>query len=215
MRVARFAEQRERAARVLAIVGIIFLDALHSAAQVPMPPFLSPVPPPVALNVPQIAQTTPVWCWLAVAEMAIRYRNLGGGLSQCQMLEVGYTLPSGSCCATPTACMRTGGLQEIQAVIGRFGRRLSVLGPTPSPTEVYSFLRQGHPVIAALQNTPFSGHVVLIRGMRIATVPIVTPFGMQTQTIPVLLVNDPMSHFVSEVSYAAMLGYWSAAIVVL
>lgn len=80
-------------------------------------------PPPVLLNVPQVRQTTPVWCWLAVAEMAVRYRHLGRGLSQCQM------------------------------------------GPPP--------------------------------------------------LVPLVVVNDPMAHFPSEVPYHVLRSAWSAAIVVL
>jgi hypothetical protein len=114
--------------------------------------------------------------------------------------------PSGICCNNPAACLATGSLQQIQALIHHFGGHASQIAPPTDPMTLYHTLRLGKPIIMAVQSTPFSGHVVVVRGM--AWVP--TPAGIQ----PVLFVNDPLSYFSAPIPYQNFIGYWRAAIVV-
>jgi hypothetical protein len=157
-----------------------------------------------------IQQQTPVWCWLACAEMVVRWKNSGAGPRQCELASAANNGPSPVCCYPQNpmvmqACMRTGGLPEIQALIGFFGHSASAITPPGSPIDLYQALAQRKAVIAALMSTPFSGHVVVIRGMD-PNAP--TPGG-------VIFVNDPMSQFTQPVPFTLFLQqHWNAAIVV-
>ena len=84
---------------------------------------------PVDLGIPNVPQETDVWCWAAVAEQIIRWRNLGGGYSQCELVSIadGFTGPY--CCNPPAAsgdprCHRTGNLAGDCGSDNLFRRRV-------------------------------------------------------------------------------------------
>jgi hypothetical protein len=165
------------------------------------------VPPPVDLGIQNIPQETPVWCWAAVAQQIIfASRGPNGTPPQCGLVAIASNAPPQYCCQQPTPCMRTGHLQEIQGLILHFGGRLSSLAPPADPMTVYQTLASRRPIIMAVQSSPYSGHVVVIRGMAWVS----TPMGIQ----PVLYVNDPMGFFTQPVPFINILPYWRAAIVV-
>lgn len=173
-------------------------------------PMMRPPAAPIALPVPTITQRTLVWCWLAVAEMVIRYRNQGRGLEQCQMMSIGHGMPPQACCADARPCARPGQLDEIQRLIAHFGGRFNQLSPPQDPMSVYQHLRRGTPIIASINSGMGMGHVVVIRGMRF--VPQRTRMGVQW--MPMLLINDPMSMIPGEVPYRQFLRQWRASILV-
>lgn len=163
------------------------------------------IPPPVDLGIQNIPQQTPVWCWAAVAQQII-YRLQGAAPPQCELVAAAFNTAPQYCCQAPTPCMTTGSLQQIQALIAYYGGRWSSTAPPANPMVVYQTLASGRAIIMAVQSSPYSGHVVVIRGM--AWVP--TPMGLQ----PVLYVNDPMSYFTQPIPFANLAQYWNAAIVV-
>lgn len=183
---------------VLMIVTAVLLSSSHASAQIPQP---------VDLGIQNISQQTPVWCWAAVAQQIIyRLRGPGATPQQCQLVAAAFNAAPQYCCQVPTPCMTTGSLQQIQGLIAFFGGHWSSISPPANPMAVYQTLASGRAIIMAVQSSPYSGHVVVIRGM--AWVP--TPLGVQ----PVLYVNDPMGYFSQPVPFANLAQYWSAAIVV-
>jgi hypothetical protein len=162
----------------------------------------------VDLGIVNIQQGTPVWCWAAVAEQVIRWKNHGPGPSQCQLVSMANGFPPQTCCAPPNAmvaqaCLRTGWLQEIQALIAHFGGSHSAIAPPAHPAVLFQTLQAGRAVILGVQTTPYSGHVVVLRGM------IAGPD-------PLLIINDPMrwSGFSQPVPMSQLMSFWNSAIVV-
>jgi hypothetical protein len=165
------------------------------------------LPPPIDLGIQNIPQQTPVWCWAAVAQQIIfALRGASGTPDQCGLVAIASRVPPAACCQSPASCMRTGQLVEIQGLILHFGGHYSAITPPASPMAVYQTLASGRAIIMAVQSSPYSGHVVVIRGM--AWVP--APMGVQ----PVLYINDPMGYFTQPVPFMNILPYWRAAIVV-
>ena len=165
------------------------------------------IPPPVDLGIQNIPQQTQVWCWAAVAQQIIAAaQGFQNTPQQCAMVAIANNVAPQYCCNMPQACMTTGSLQQIQALILNFGGHVSSIAPPADPMTIYNTLAAGHPIIMAVQTTPFAGHVVVLRGMQ--WVP--TQFGVQ----PVLLVNDPMGFFSQPIPFINLAQYWQAAIVV-
>lgn len=179
-------------------VMVVILFATHARAQ---------VPPTIDLGIQNISQETQVWCWAAVAQQVILSLNGPGATPpQCALVGTAFNLPPQYCCQAPTPCMTTGNLQQIQGLIAFFGGHWSSIAPPAHPMTIYNTLASGRAIIMAVQSSPFSGHVVIIRGM--AWVP--TQMGLQ----PVLYINDPMAFFTQPVPYQNIASYWQAAIVV-
>ncbi|MFH1047796.1 MAG: papain-like cysteine protease family protein [Patescibacteria group bacterium] len=173
------------------------------------------VPNPVNLNVPLVRQETPVWCWLAVSEMIIRYRNLGMSMRQCEMLEIGYGLPGGTCCGDPMRCQRTGyGMQEVQLVLAQFGGVVAMHTPPLNPIQLYGALQSGHPVIVQIRSGQTSSHVIVIRGMRFEPQMMMTPYGPQMGVQPMLLVNDPLGFMPAEVPFEQLVRIWMDSLII-
>ena len=161
----------------------------------------------IDLGIQNIPQQTPVWCWAAVAQQIINHIN--GPLNtpqQCQLVAAAFNAAPQYCCQYPTPCMTTGSLQQIQGLIGYYGGHWSSISPPANAMAVYQTLASGRAIIMAVQSSPHSGHVIVIRGMD--WVP--TPMGPQ----PVLYVNDPMAYFTQPIPFANIIQYWKAAIVV-
>jgi Papain-like cysteine protease AvrRpt2 len=187
------------------IGGLVLLEVVamdRASAQVGLPPV-------VDLGIINIPQQEPEWCWLAVSEQIIRWKRGGQSPLQCQMASLADNFPPGVCCLPPNPaiaqiCGRGGALPEIQALIARFGATFSQITPPTDPMTLYQILRAGHPVIVALQETPYAGHVVVVRGMD------------WLAGGPVLFVNDPMSYFTQPVPFQSLVFlHWDAGIIVL
>ena len=164
--------------------------------------------PPIDLGIRNIRQETPVWCWAAVAEQIIRWRNRGRGPSQAELVSIANGFPPEACLQPPNnfvyqACLRTGHLVEIQQLIAMFGGGLGQIAPPAHPAILYQTLSRGQAIILAVQSTPFSGHVVVLRGMAPAP-------------DPILFINDPMGwpNFSQPVPFSAIMQFWNAALVV-
>jgi hypothetical protein len=117
---------------------------------------------PIDLGIPYMPQQTQVWCWLACAEMIIRWKNGGSGPSQCEMASVANMAPSPMCCSPPNpmvmqACVRTGSLQEIQGLIATFGHSASSITQPGSPYDLYQTLNQRRAIIKSCGGDPRHG----------------------------------------------------------
>lgn len=164
-------------------------------------------PPPVDLGIQNIPQQTEVWCWAAVSQQIIAaLRGSANTPQQCELVAVANNTPPQLCCNMPQQCMVTGNLQQIQNLILNYGGHFSTIAPPADPMTLYNTLSGGRAIIMAVQSSPHSGHVVVIRGLEW----VMTPFGSQA----VLLINDPMGFFTQRVPFANLVPYWLAAIVV-
>ncbi len=190
-------------------IGLSFLFPGASVAYAQPTPDLSPV----FLPVPEVTEQTPIWCWLAVSEMGLRYRR-GGSPKQCQMLEIGLRTLPGYCCSAPQRCLRAGSMEEIRRILGVLGGIHTQSAGPLQPMALYQVLRSGSPVIAAISTGSSIGHTIMIRGMRFESRTVWTPFGPRTEQVPIVLINDPMSYFAHEVPYATLQRQWLSSIVV-
>lgn len=163
------------------------------------------LPPPIDLGIANIPQQTALWCWAAVAQQIITWRR-GDSPPQCALVAAAFGAPPQRCCGDARACMTTGGLHHIQGLLAQFGGAVSQVAPPAHPMALYQTLSDERPIVLAVRSTPFNGHVVVLRGMSFMP----TPDG----PMPLLTINDPLSHFTRPVPYARLLPYWQAAIVV-
>ena len=164
-------------------------------------------PSPIDLGIQNIPQETPVWCWVAVAQqMILHLQGPQNTPPQCALVAIANNTHPNFCCSGAPQCRVTGSLQQIRGLIAQFGGHFSSIAPPTNPMVVYNTLLSGKAIIMAVKTSPYSGHVVVIRGM--AWVP--TQFGYQ----PVLYINDPMSYFTQPVPFQNIAAYWQAAIVV-
>jgi hypothetical protein len=140
-----------------------------------------------------------VWCWVAAAKMVAEFYGRQPVPDQCAMLQMQYGAP---CCQNPQLCSRGGHITEIQALIARFGGRVSSVALPANGFVLYDALRRGPIVMHTRQG---SGHFVVATGMRIASTP-AGPLGMVS-------INDP---FIGqyEVSFPNLMKVWTAALVV-
>lgn len=152
--------------------------------------------PPIRHDVPLHSQDTMVWCWVAVAQMIANYYGQNAP-SQCEMLQEQYRAP---CCSNPQACMRGGHIQEIRALIRKFGGRPSGVAPPANGFVLYDALRRG-PIV--LHTTQGAGHFVVATGMRVVPSPI-GPLG-------IVSINDPY-YGVYEVEFPKLASIWTAAV---
>lgn len=158
---------------------------------------------PVDLRIPNIPQQTQVWCWAAVAQQIITWRT-GSSPPQCALVAFANNAPPGFCCGGNPQCFVTGHLQQIQFLVSHFGGSISSISPPAGPLPVYNTLASGRAIIMAVRSSPFSGHVVVIRGM--------SCIGNN----PILHINDPIGwpFFSQPVHFAQIAPVWQAAIIV-
>lgn len=174
------------------------------------PPTDQPVPPPIDLRIRNILQETEVWCWAAVSQQIILHlRGVAATPPQCYLVGVAYNAyPPSYCCPTPGPpdCLRTGTLDQIQFLIARYGGRYSSFALPTDAMTLYGILSSRRPVIVHLQQTPYVGHVVVVRGMKWMETP--------TGNRPIVYINDPLSYFTQPVPFEALLRFWRASIIV-
>lgn len=163
------------------------------------------LPPPVDLGIANIRQETDVWCWAAVAQQVIVKRK-GRSPPQCALVAMVHGRYPSFCCPHYDRCAVPGSLKQIQVLIRNFGQRATSISPPTDAMSLYRNLRAGNPIILAVRNSPYSGHVVVLTGMS----------WVQGARGPeaVLHVNDPLQVIPSRLSFRDLLPRWQAAIVV-
>ncbi len=166
------------------------------------------LPPPVDLPIQNIPQETQVWCWAAVAQQIIMAtRGPQATPPQCALVARAYGQHPNSCCGNSANCTVTGQLPQIQGLIAEFGGRHSSVQRPTDPMTLYQTLAAGKAIIMAVKASPFSGHVVVLRGM--AWMP--TPFGTVE---PMLIINDPMAYYTQPMPFSQVAQIWEQAIVI-
>jgi hypothetical protein len=173
--------------------------ATHSAAR------YRAVPPTIDLGIPNISQETRVWCWAAVAQQVIQKRR-GYSPPQCALVAMVNGRYPSFCCPNYDRCATPGSLRQIQALIRNFGHRASHIAPPSDAMTLYRELRAGRPIIIAIRNADYSGHVVVLTGMSWHN----TGRGVEA----VLHINDPLHTLAPRVLLSDILPRWAAAIIV-
>lgn len=194
--------------KITFILLMLLLKPLSTFAYVytpVMPPF---APPPIDLPIQNIPQQTPVWCWAAVAQQIMLFKNGPANTPpQCGLVAAANGINPNYCCFNFGNCAVTGDAAKIQQLLYHFGGSASSYAPPADPMTLYNTLAQGRPVIIELSQ-PYQGmtHVVVVRGMGFAQ----TPMGI----MPVLHINDPMSYYTQPVPFSQIAPLWKSAIVV-
>lgn len=188
-----------RRMRLLLFLMLTGLAALPAAAQ------MRSLPPPVDLGIRNIMQETDVWCWAAVAQQVIVKRK-GKSPPQCALVAMVHGRYPSFCCPHYERCAVPGSLRQIQTLIRNFGQRTTTLSPPTDAMSLYRTLRRGHPIILAIRNSQFTGHVVVLTGM--------TWVAGAGGPEAVLHVNDPLRVIPNRLSFRALVPRWQAAIVV-
>lgn len=181
---------------LLSLLAALLLVAAATVAAAQAPRL-----PPVDLDIRNIRQETPVWCWAAVAQQVIVKRK-GRSPPQCALVAMVHGRYPSYCCPHYERCAVSGSLAQIQTLIRNFGQRSSSIRPPSDAMTLYRTLRQGHPIILALRDSPYEGHVVVLTGMSWA--------GGEA----VLHVNDPLDVVPARMTFRELLPRWHAAIVV-
>jgi hypothetical protein len=193
------------------LFAVLFAALVAALAFVALVPAARPaaaqayVPPPVDLGIPNVAQETQVWCWAAVAEQVIR-RQRGHSPPQCALVAMVHGQFPSYCCPHYERCAVAGSLAQIQQLIRNFGHRYSAIQGPGDPMNLYRHLQAGRPIILAIRNAAFSGHVVVLTGMTW----VVTERGLEA----VLHINDPIHSFPPRMYFRDLAPRWAAAIVV-
>ena len=123
------------------------------------------LPPPVDIPIPNITQQTPVWCWAAVAQQIIAFKQGSARTpAQCALVALSYATPPQYCCMAQQQCTTPGNLVQIQQLLWHFGGSVSSYARPTDPLTLYATLAQRKPIIMAIKS-PYShiGHVVVIR----------------------------------------------------
>lgn len=166
------------------------------------------VPPPVDIPIPNLMQETQVWCWAAVAQQIIHFvRGPAQTPARCALVAMANGAHPQFCCNQRNpACVRTGSIQQISALIGQFGGRFAAYAPPADPMTVYQTLASGRAIILHIRSGMSTSHVVVLRGMSF----IFTPQGIQ----PVLHINDPLAYYTQPVLFAQLAPLWIEALVI-
>lgn len=190
---------------VMFLFSIFFKPIVAFAYTPAMPPL---APPPIDLPIQNIPQETNVWCWAAVVQQIMLFKQGPANTPpQCSLVATAYGANPSYCCANLGNCAVAGDASKIQQLLGYFNGSATTYTFPANPMALYQTLAQGKPVIMELSQ-PYQGmtHVVVIRGMGFAQ----TPVGI----IPMLHVNDPMSYYTQPVPFHLLAPLWKSAIVV-
>ncbi len=161
--------------------------------------------PDVDLGIPNISQETRVWCWAAVAQQVIRMRR-GHSPPQCALVAMVNGRYPSFCCPNYERCATPGSLAQIQTLIRNFGHRASHISAPTDAMTLYRELRAGRPIIIAIRNSDFSGHVVVLTGMSWVNL------GKGPEAV--LHINDPLHTLAPRMPLFDLLPRWAAAIIV-
>jgi hypothetical protein len=183
----------------------LLLLLLFALAGAPAAAQLRSLPPPVDLGIRNIMQQTDSWCWAAVAQQVIVKRK-GRSPPQCALVAMVHGRFPSFCCPQYERCAVAGSLRQIQTLIRNFGRRTTTLSPPTDAMSLYRTLRAGRPIILAIRDSPYVGHVVVLKGMSWTN----GAGGPEA----VLHVNDPLRVIPERLTFRALVPRWQAAIVV-
>lgn len=153
--------------------------------------------PVVILPVDNIRQETGKWCWLAVSEQIIRWKQ-GTSPTQAQLAE--WVIGN-----DPRLWERGGRLEEIATLIRHWGLASTTIELPSDPLGVYAWLAKSSPVILAVDTSPETAHVVVLRGM------------VWQGDEALFIINDPLLRpgYSLAVTWRQLRRTWKASVVVL
>lgn len=163
------------------------------------------LPPPVDLEIRNIRQETDSWCWAAVAQQVIE-KQRGKSPPQCALVAMANGQMPSFCCSNPARCRVAGTLGQIQRLIRNFGQQSTAIAPPTDSHTLYRTLQAGRPIILAIRNSRYDGHVVVLTGM--------TWYAGEKGPVAVLHINDPLGVIAERLFFDDLLPRWEAAIVV-
>jgi hypothetical protein len=120
------------------------------------------------INVPQIKQEQPNWCWAACAEMILRYYD-GSSVRQCELANelFGET----ECCSKPTSpgCNRPCKKQDVSKLYSSKNIYSKLVEGVVPFSKLQSEIDADRPVEVAYSwnDRRETGHLVIVRGWRI------------------------------------------------
>ena len=127
----------------------------------------------VILPVENIGQANKRWCWLAVAEQVVRWKQ---GTSPSQEVLAASVMGEDR-----SGWERGGTLREIGEIIRVHSGAFAVAVGRGEAEEVFDWLNKGVPLVVNVQTGPEQYHVVVLRGMVWSGAP----------GDPLCIVNDP------------------------
>ena len=178
------------------LIVLLWISAMQSS--------YSQTPRTVDLGISNIPQEQSNWCWAAVAQQIIQWRQ-GSSPTQCAL--VGEALNAQACCQSPHKYNRSGSMQQVQQLIASYGAAYSSMSPPTNPQDLHKTLAEGKALIVYLRTSRTAGHLIVVRGMS----------WLRTRSAgrqPYLFVNDPLAYFTRPVAYTRLLSFWRDAIVV-
>jgi hypothetical protein len=178
------------------LIVLVWIASMQSSS--------SQTPRTVDLGISNIPQEQSNWCWAAVAQQIIQWRQ-GSSPTQCAL--VGEALNAQACCQSPHKYNRSGSMQQVQQLIASYGAAYSSMRPPATALDLHKTLEEGKAVIVFIRTTPTVGHLIVVRGMS----------WLRTRSAgrqPYLFVNDPLAYFTEPVAFARLLPLWRDAIVV-
>ena len=183
------------------------LALLVSAALWARPATAQDCPSTIDLGIANVPQQTDLWCWAAVSQQIIRWRN-GGGPEQCELVAHANSDSARSCCQDFERCTTTGQVEQIQSLLSRYGSAgTRITQSTQTPMELYDALGEGRPVILVTHPSYFGpGHVTVLRGMSFER------NGKDCDAV--LHVNDPAERRIQRIAFNELEPIWSYSIVV-
>lgn len=131
--------------------------------------FEEPLPNAKIINVPQIEQEQPNWCWAACFEMVLRYYN-ESNIRQCEFAN--ELFDRSECCSTPSSsnCNKPCEIENVtkfylsKCIQSKFVER------TVSFRKLQSEINADRPVeVVFFQKNKNRGHLVIVRGWHIVT----------------------------------------------
>lgn len=163
-------------------------------------------PDPITLAIPHFEQETSYWCWAALVQQTIAWRNFGRP-DQCQivgMANAAKEIQPFDCCThkTDPGCNRPGNLPEIKAIIAAYGGRAESVSPPNSPEEVYNYLMNQKALICGIKYDANNNHIYLVKGI------------YWTNGEAILVINDPATSAHRELPFKEARPTWMETLAV-
>jgi hypothetical protein len=149
------------------------------------------------LNIPDIEQKSPVWCWAAVSKQIIHGLK-DASPKQCKIVS---DILDKDCCEDDTGCQETGTIDDIQLILNRYtGRYTQTTGPLGF-NQIKELIYDRKPILMSISLTEEDSHIVVIRGFE------------EKNGKKYLYINDPLRIFNQKESYHKVFDRWNIGLI--
>lgn len=184
--------------------------------------------PTFSLKSADPSQDLKPWAWIAVCEMAIRFKNPTSTHKLCQVMEVGYKLAPGTCCADPAFTPKKAlGIEDIQRVLWEYGCSTRALKRPHNHLVLWEILKKNQPVIVQLISPNDSSRIVILWGLDVIpfeaqqSVPTLNLSGggysMQPRQVtvkaPFIKLNDPLGTYQGQIHFSELQRLWGSGLI--